>query len=140
MECGALPRAAIEAWASSLLTEKRVHELATESGGSPKRLEALLAEALGPAQPSKREAMLAVGFPSAFAELKPTERETLALIHSQGGQALAHHLGLGWQELDPLLDVHGELRQRLANVWLRGVHHHDGADPGAQRELYGYDR
>jgi len=102
VECGALPQAAVEAWASPFLTEKRLRELAQQSGGNPKRIELLLADQLGsasaslPARETTREA--------AFVELSPAERETLALIHSQSGDVLAHSLGLTWQELDPLLE------------------------------------
>jgi transcriptional regulator with GAF, ATPase, and Fis domain/tetratricopeptide (TPR) repeat protein len=102
VECGPLPRSAVEAWASPLLTAKRVRELAVQSAGSPKRLEALLADSRG---------LVAVGKPTpaatgqlAFVELSPAERETLALIYTQSGSILAHSLGLGWQELDPLLE------------------------------------
>ena len=102
VECGALPPAAVEAWASPFLTEKRVRELAQQSGGNPKRIELLLASLLGssPARGPAREASDV----TAFAGLSPAERETLALIHSQSGDVLAHSLGLTWQELDPLLE------------------------------------
>lgn len=102
MECAPLAQAAVEAWASPLLTEKRVRELARQSAGSPKRIELLLAELLDPAPVTKTER--AATKLAAFADLSPAERDTLALIYSQSGDVLAHSLGLTWQELDPLLE------------------------------------
>jgi hypothetical protein len=102
VECGALPAAAVEAWASPLLTAKRVSELARQSAGSPRRIEALLADLLG-AAPGARLERDELG-QAALAELSPAEREAVALIHSQNGNVLAHSLGLSWRELDPLLE------------------------------------
>jgi serine/threonine-protein kinase PknK len=101
-ECGALPPEAVEAWASPFLTDKRLRELVRQSGGSPKRIELLLAELLGstPAHEPEHNGRE----PAPFVGLLPAERETLALIHSQSGDVLAHSLGLSWQELDPLLE------------------------------------
>jgi transcriptional regulator with GAF, ATPase, and Fis domain/tetratricopeptide (TPR) repeat protein len=102
LECAALPSAAVEAWVSPLLTDKRVRELVRQSGGSPKRIELLLAELLGSAPAIKPEGNTSQS--AVFSGLAAAERETLALFYSQSGDVLAHSLGLTWQELDPLLE------------------------------------
>ncbi len=53
VECGPLPPALVEQWVSPHLTDKRARELVRQSGGSPRRIEQLLAEALGASSSSK---------------------------------------------------------------------------------------
>ncbi|HEX2874297.1 MAG TPA: sigma 54-interacting transcriptional regulator [Polyangiaceae bacterium] len=103
LECGALPSAAVEAWTSPLLTEKRARELGRQSQGSPRRIEQLLAEQLG-ALPEAKSAESGKAGKASLGELSAPERETLALIYSQTGEVFAHSLGLNWSELDPLLE------------------------------------
>jgi serine/threonine-protein kinase PknK len=102
LECAPLPPAVVEQWVSPYLTDKRVRELVRQSGGSPRRIEQLLAEALGGSPLIELEPKAAVD--GALAALSPSERETLALLYSQAGEVPAHALGLAWSDLDPLLE------------------------------------
>jgi serine/threonine-protein kinase PknK len=102
LECGPLPPAVVERWVSPHLTDKRARELVRQSGGSPRRIERLLAEALGGPPLTKPAPKTAAS--TALAALSPGERETLALLYSQTGDVPAHALGLAWAALDPLLE------------------------------------
>jgi serine/threonine-protein kinase PknK len=102
LECGALPTPAIEAWAGPLLTDKRLRELTRQSGGSPKKIEHYLAEALGGTGAPQPEPVR--GGQAVLPALSPAERATLALLATQSGDIASTAFGLSWQELHRLLE------------------------------------
>jgi serine/threonine-protein kinase PknK len=102
LECGPLAPHVVAQWVSPHLTDKRARELVRQSAGSPRRIEQLLAEALGQSPSTQLSPKAAAN--GALAELSANEREALALLYSQTGQIPAHALGLAWAALDPLLE------------------------------------
>jgi serine/threonine-protein kinase PknK len=127
LECAPLPPVIVEQWVSPHLTDKRVRELVQKSGGSPRRIEQLLAEALGGSPLIERVAKAAAS--TALAALAPRERETLALLFSQMGDVPAHGLGLAWSDLDPLLER--RLVEREGEVLRLAAGTRDGIARGA---------
>ena len=103
MTCGQLEPAALEAWLSPWLSEKRVRELGRSTGGSPKRLEAALREAFGRSEADSSRQEPAASARASLSALPSGPRETLALLCTQRGEVSSSAFGLTWSDLDPLL-------------------------------------
>jgi transcriptional regulator with GAF, ATPase, and Fis domain/tetratricopeptide (TPR) repeat protein len=101
--CGPLPTDAVETWAGALLTERRLRELARQTGGSPRKIEQALREQLGgaptPSSPGTSSAT------ALLAALAPARREALALLATQTEPCTVGMLGLAWDDLAELAEL-----------------------------------
>jgi serine/threonine-protein kinase PknK len=103
MVCGPLPAAAVEAWAGALLTERRLRELARQAGGSPRKIEQMLREQLGPSSaPSSSTTSSAT---ASLAALAPAHRAALSLLATQSQPCSVGTLGLAWDDLAELAEL-----------------------------------
>ncbi len=98
LRCERLTDGAVEAWAAPYLTGKRLRELVRAAAGRPKKIEQLLADEVGVAAAGAEPAHLRP------ASLPSAELALLALLHTQGERINVRVLGLGWEELQPLLE------------------------------------
>jgi serine/threonine-protein kinase PknK len=122
LPCAPLSLSAVQAWVGPLLTDKRVRELAVQSGGSPKKLERMLREQWG-SDTSRANAPSPVK--ASFASMSSAERAALATITVHGGEATPSALGLTWSDVSGLserfaLERDGE-QVRLSHATERAI-------------------
>ncbi|HYJ11346.1 MAG TPA: serine/threonine-protein kinase, partial [Polyangiaceae bacterium] len=102
LHCGPLSPAAVAAWASPWLTDKRLRELQHATGGCPARIDNALREQFGAVTGASGEANAALR--AVLSALPARAREALALLATQRGELASASFGLEWPELEPLLE------------------------------------
>jgi transcriptional regulator with GAF, ATPase, and Fis domain/tetratricopeptide (TPR) repeat protein len=102
LECGPLSPAAVAAWASPWLTDKRVRELQHATGGCPARIDSALREQFEGTSGAPGAADAALQ--AVLSALPARAREALALLATQRGELSSASFGLAWPELEPLLE------------------------------------